>query len=159
MIIWVNGAFGAGKTQSASELHRRLPNSFVFDPENAGYYIRKNMTIVNPHYYEEIVGRLLNDGFRVDHYTLYASKEVLLRRLKKRGERKGSWPERQIDRCMEGLANPLFQHHIQTDHMSICEVVEKIASMSNLRLEPDKRGAVRRQIDQLITQVRHIRWF
>lgn len=43
MIIWINGAFGSGKTQTAYELHRRLPNSYVYDPERAGYFIRKNM--------------------------------------------------------------------------------------------------------------------
>ncbi|TVX97160.1 AAA family ATPase [Cohnella terricola] len=43
MIIWINGAFGSGKSQTAYELHRRLPNSYVYDPENAGYYIRKNV--------------------------------------------------------------------------------------------------------------------
>lgn len=43
MIIWINGAFGAGKTQTAYELHRRLPDSFVYDPENVGYFIRKNI--------------------------------------------------------------------------------------------------------------------
>ncbi|WP_232316968.1 AAA family ATPase [Paenibacillus sp. D9] len=42
-IVWINGAFGSGKTQTAWELHRRLPGSYVFDPENAGYYIRANM--------------------------------------------------------------------------------------------------------------------
>lgn len=42
MIIWLNGAFGAGKTTGAFELQRRLPNSFVYDPENIGYFIRKN---------------------------------------------------------------------------------------------------------------------
>lgn len=42
MIIWLNGAFGSGKTTSAFELHRRLPHSFVYDPENIGYFIRKN---------------------------------------------------------------------------------------------------------------------
>lgn len=42
MIIWINGAFGAGKTQTAFELHRRIPGAFVYDPENAGYFIRKN---------------------------------------------------------------------------------------------------------------------
>lgn len=42
MIIWLNGAFGAGKTTSAFELNRRLPNSFVYDPENIGFFIRKN---------------------------------------------------------------------------------------------------------------------
>jgi hypothetical protein len=42
MIIWLNGAFGSGKTTSAFELNRRLPDSFVYDPENIGYFIRKN---------------------------------------------------------------------------------------------------------------------
>ncbi|ASS69330.1 AAA family ATPase [Paenibacillus sp. RUD330] len=42
-IIWINGAFGSGKTQTAWELHRRIPGSYVFDPENAGYYIRANL--------------------------------------------------------------------------------------------------------------------
>ena len=42
MIIWINGAFGAGKTQTAFELHRRISDSYVYDPENAGYFIRKN---------------------------------------------------------------------------------------------------------------------
>ena len=42
MIIWINGAFGSGKTATAFELHRRLENSFVYDPENVGYFIRKN---------------------------------------------------------------------------------------------------------------------
>lgn len=43
MIIWLNGAFGAGKTQTACELCRRLPNSYVYDPENAGFFIRDNL--------------------------------------------------------------------------------------------------------------------
>ena len=42
MILWINGAFGAGKTTAAFELHRRLPGSFVYDPENVGYFIRRN---------------------------------------------------------------------------------------------------------------------
>ncbi len=41
-IIWINGAFGSGKTTVAYTLHRRLTHSFVFDPEQAGYYLRKN---------------------------------------------------------------------------------------------------------------------
>ena len=42
MIIWINGAFGSGKTTTALKLYRRLPNSFVYDPENAGQFIRDN---------------------------------------------------------------------------------------------------------------------
>lgn len=43
MILWINGAFGSGKTTAAFELHRRIENSFVYDPENVGYFIRKNV--------------------------------------------------------------------------------------------------------------------
>ncbi|MGN6415163.1 hypothetical protein [Flexivirga sp.] len=32
MLIWINGAFGAGKTQTAHELRRRLPEAQVADP-------------------------------------------------------------------------------------------------------------------------------
>ena len=39
MIIWINGAFGAGKTTPAEELHRRLPDALAFDPEFVGYIL------------------------------------------------------------------------------------------------------------------------
>lgn len=43
MIIWINGAFGSGKTSVAYELHRRLPDSFVYDPEEIGFFLRDNL--------------------------------------------------------------------------------------------------------------------
>lgn len=43
MILWINGAFGAGKTTVANELNRRIENAYIYDPENAGYFIRKNI--------------------------------------------------------------------------------------------------------------------
>jgi len=39
MMIWINGAFGAGKTTLAEELHRRLPDALAFDPEYVGYIL------------------------------------------------------------------------------------------------------------------------
>ncbi|MET7698847.1 MULTISPECIES: NUDIX hydrolase [unclassified Streptomyces] len=36
MIVWVNGAFGAGKTTTARELIDLIPNSTLFDPEVIG---------------------------------------------------------------------------------------------------------------------------
>ncbi|PYI51027.1 AAA family ATPase [Paenibacillus flagellatus] len=196
-ILWINGAFGAGKTQTAYELHRRIPESFVFDPENAGYYIRKNlpkgaakddfqdyamwrefnyamlnhlrreyngvviapMTVVNPRYFEEIVGRLRDDGAIVHHFALCVSKEELYRRLRGRGEKADSWPVRQIDRCVEGLAAEVFKHHLQTDHMPIETVAETIASMSGITLVPDRKGKLGKKLDRLKTQLKHIRFF
>ena len=41
MIIWINGAFGAGKTTLAEELHRRMPEAVLYDPEYVGYILRE----------------------------------------------------------------------------------------------------------------------
>ncbi|MEU9959139.1 AAA family ATPase [Streptomyces sp. NPDC050982] len=41
MLVWINGPFGGGKTQTAYELQRRLPGSVVCDPEHAGFGLRR----------------------------------------------------------------------------------------------------------------------
>ena len=43
MIIWINGTFGVGKTHTAYELQRRIENSFLYDPELVGFFLRKNL--------------------------------------------------------------------------------------------------------------------
>ncbi len=40
-IIWLNGPFGVGKTTVADYLQAHLPESFLFDPEEIGFVIRK----------------------------------------------------------------------------------------------------------------------
>ncbi len=192
MIIWINGAFGSGKTQTSHELFRRIPNSFIYDPENAGYFIRKNipksmhngdfqdfhmwrefnysmlktihddfsgtiivpMTIVNPEYFSEIIGKLREDGITVNHITLCASKDTLLKRLRSRGEGKYSWPAQQIERCITGLAHDVFEYHLETDEMSIEDIVEHIAVLTNSTLLSDRRSILRKMIDRFITKIK-----
>jgi len=43
VIIWINGGFGAGKTTLAQELHRRLPDAVVYDPEDVGLMLWKQV--------------------------------------------------------------------------------------------------------------------
>lgn len=43
VIIWLNGGFGAGKTTLAEELHQRLPDAVVYDPEDVGLMLWKWM--------------------------------------------------------------------------------------------------------------------
>ncbi|MEU4574668.1 AAA family ATPase [Nonomuraea sp. NPDC023979] len=40
MIIWLNGAFGAGKTTTAAELVQILPKSTILDTEEVGIMLR-----------------------------------------------------------------------------------------------------------------------
>ncbi|GAA4993074.1 AAA family ATPase [Streptomyces siamensis] len=41
MLLWINGPFGGGKTQTAHEIRRRLPGSVICDPEHAGFGLRR----------------------------------------------------------------------------------------------------------------------
>jgi broad-specificity NMP kinase len=198
MIIWINGAFGSGKTQTAFEINRRLENSYVYDPENIGYFFRRNMpkeiiqgnfqdqplwrifnyelikniyskyngniiipmTIYNKNYFEEIIGKLIEDGIKIDHYILGATKETLLKRLSKRLEKKESWAAKQIDICINGF-NELKDKsiYIDTNGKSIYDVVETIARKSDLKLNKDNDIKIVKQIKRIIVQIKHIRLF
>lgn len=41
MLLWINGPFGGGKTQTAYEIQRRLPGSVVCDPEHVGFGLHR----------------------------------------------------------------------------------------------------------------------
>lgn len=193
MIVWLNGGFGSGKTQTAYELNRRLGNAYVFDPENVGIYmarnlpqsIRKNdfqdyemwrtfnrdmlkhitdafdgiiicpMTITNKAYMDEILEGL--EHIEIKHFTLAVRKDTLEKRLRSRGEKKGTWPFQQVDRCIQALASPEFKEHIHTDDLSIDQVVETIAEKCDFTLKADHRSKLRKKIDRLMVWKRHFR--
>ncbi len=43
MLLWINGPFGGGKTQTAHEIRRRLPGSVICDPEHIGFGLRRTL--------------------------------------------------------------------------------------------------------------------
>lgn len=194
MIIWLNGAFGAGKTQTAFELQRRLPGSYVYDPENAGFFIRDNlppglglddfqdfpmwrafnlemldyiasrhegcvivpMTLTSRAYYGELVDALAQKH-EVRHFILWAGRETLLKRLASRLEGPNSWGAQQIERCLRAFETEVTQEKVNTEGLSIGQVVEKIGALCGLALAEDGRGPVRRGLDRLGVKLRHIR--
>lgn len=72
-IVWINGAFGSGKTTMAYTLYKRLPDAFVFDPENAGYYLRKNQppTLCLDNFQDEPLWRYINRDLLLHIATHY----------------------------------------------------------------------------------------
>jgi len=198
MIIWINGAFGSGKTSTAFEFNRLLPDSFVYDPENVGYFIRCNapkefshgdfqdiplwremnykhiktmlsrytgtliipMTIVNPAYFDEIIGNLREDGVDVRHFILYASKDTILRRLRFRASRifgGDTFAVDSVDRCIYAFDNLITEEKIDTEHMSVDETVREIARRCGLSLLHDKKTRFRRFLYRAKTLIRYIR--
>lgn len=198
MILWINGAFGSGKTTTAYELNRRLPNSFVYDPENAGYFIRNNtnelfskgdfqdlplwreinykmldmitkkydgtvivpMTIINPDYYNEIIGRLISNGSIVRHFILYANCNDIEHRIRKRTPPiigNDAFALNAVNRCIDVFDNVITEIKIDTGNLSVDDVVEKIAELAELQLLPNKKTKLGKWIYRTKTMLKHIR--
>lgn len=194
MLVWINGPFGVGKTQAAYALARRLPRSFMCDPEQLGFGLQRMtppelrgdfqdnplwregvrrvldrnlnhfdgvvivpMTLVNPAYFDEIVGQLRCIGHNVQNVVLTAPRKTLLRRLRSRGEDSGSWGAAQIDRCLTGLAQIEPASHLQTAGLTHEQVVEAVAQRAGLTLLPDTQTPLQRRWERLKVQVRSMR--
>ncbi|MDT3398915.1 AAA family ATPase [Streptomyces sp. B1866] len=209
MLLWINGPFGGGKTQTAHELRRRLPGSVVCDPEHAGFGLRRMlppslrgdfqdlaawrqgvyevldlvlgrhggtvivpMTVVEPRYFRETVGRLRERGHDVRHFALLAERETVLRRLRERElgrvarlvagggapARGESFAVRRLDECLERLRRPDFAAHVWTDRIGVPQVADHIAVSAGLTLTPNTDGPVRRRLRWAWTGLRHVRF-
>ena len=44
MIVWINGAFGSGKTTTGTLVAEREPRLRLFDPESVGYLLRDQLS-------------------------------------------------------------------------------------------------------------------
>ncbi|MET7326092.1 AAA family ATPase [Streptomyces sp. NPDC005549] len=205
MLLWINGPFGGGKTQTAHEIRRRLPGSVVCDPEHAGFGLRRMlppelrqdfqdlvswrqgvvevldlaltghdgvvivpMTVTDSGYFAETVGRLRELDHDVHHFTLLAERETVLGRLRERrlGQslryvtgkpRRESWAVRQLDHCLERLAEPEFAAHLWTDHTTVPKTADRIAVLAGLTLKPNHEGTLRTRMRQAGVGIRHIR--
>lgn len=54
MIIWIDGAFGSGKTTLTGELRRRLPAALEFDPEYVGMTLARSVPKPGPDDFQDI---------------------------------------------------------------------------------------------------------
>ena len=54
MIIWLNGAFGAGKTTTAYELASIMPGARICDPEIVGYLLMEYLRDRDLHDFQEV---------------------------------------------------------------------------------------------------------
>ncbi|MCG6494091.1 AAA family ATPase [Kitasatospora sp. A2-31] len=209
MLLWINGPFGGGKTQTAHEIQRRLAGSVICDPEHVGFGLHRMtpaplrgdfqdlpawrqgvfevldrtlaghdgvviapMTVVEPAYFRETVGRLRERGHDVRHFALLAERGTVLRRLRERGFgqavrivagkdaplRRESFALSKLDVCLERLREAEFAEHLWTDHLTIPQVADHIAGSSGLTLAPNTEGALRGRLRRAWTGAKHIRF-
>jgi hypothetical protein len=119
------------------------------------------MTLVDPGYFADIVGRLRDDGHQVHHFALMAEPVTVLRRLHNRGVWPGlkreRWAVDRIDHCLTRLREPAFGEHIATDRRTVAEVADAIARSVGLPIAPNTDGPVLAQLRRYATTLRHIR--
>ncbi|WP_088288739.1 AAA family ATPase [Kineosporia sp. A_224] len=210
MLVWINGPFGVGKTQTAFELHRRLPGSVVCDPEEIGYGLHRvlppalrsdfqdlrawrdgvvetldlaltrhdgvvlaPMTVTEPTYFAQTVGRLRDLGHDVRHFSLLARREVILDRLTERGLghlaravlgrerllRGESFAVSRLDDALESLRGATFAEHVDTEAGGVREVADRIAASCGLTLLPNTDGRGRGVLQRAAVGLRHVRFF
>jgi hypothetical protein len=118
------------------------------------------MTLIDPGYFEEVVGRLRADGHDVRHFSLLADRATVLRRLRGRtfglGLRHERWAVARLDECLAQLRDPLFAEHVQTGELSVPQVAEVIARSAGLAIRPDADGAVRARLRRYRTTLAHV---
>ena len=175
MIIWLNGAFGSGKSTTASKLQKLLPESHIYDPEEAGFFIRNNaprsmltgdfqdiplwreinykmlkamnesnegvvivpMTLINPEYYNDIIGKLIAAGIDVRHFILSLDKYTITKRLRKRAwgvMRKEKFALDSIDRCIHSYDNYITETKIAAHGKSAYDIALEIIDLCKLQV-------------------------
>lgn len=117
------------------------------------------MTITNEAYFHEIISRLQSDQIMVKHITLMASKATIKKRLRSRLEGEGSWAYNQAESRLKQLERPLFKEHLDTNGLSIEEVIDKVAQVIGLNLKEDKRNLFRKRTDRLWNKLKEISLF
>lgn len=129
------------------------------------------MTVVEPSYFEEVLGRLRERGHDVRHFTLLAERHTVLLRLRERGFghalrliggstaplRRESFAVSNLDRCLARLREPKFAEHVWTDNLTIPQVADHIAASATLTLIPNTDSALRGRLRRAWTGVQHIR--
>jgi AAA domain len=120
------------------------------------------MTLIDPRYFAQIVGRLRDDGHDVRHFALLAERATVLRRLNRRafglGLKRERWAVDRLDDCLARLQEPEFAHHIHTDQQTVPQIADTIARLAGLPVVPDTDGRLRASLRRYATTIRHIRF-
>jgi hypothetical protein len=119
------------------------------------------MTLVNPGYFQEIVGGLREDGFEVHHFALLAEPATVVRRLRARSlglePRRQRWEVDHLAEWLRVLGQPEFAQQVHTDHKTIAQVADIIAGSAGLAITPSVGGPLRAWLHRYATTVRHVR--
>jgi chloramphenicol 3-O-phosphotransferase len=83
------------------------------------------MTIARADYFQEVIVAVAR-AVRLDHFTLMASRETILRRELTRPDATGGWAQQTIDRVLPALEHSRFAEHIDAETQTADGVAQDI---------------------------------
>ena len=118
------------------------------------------MTLIEPGYFAEVIGRLTADGHEVRHFALLADARVIERRLRERAvvhaiQRlrghdvplfRETFAMRKLGLCLSRLGQPEFATAVRTDDLTVPQVAEVIAALAGLELGPHRGTAAAERV-------------
>jgi len=120
------------------------------------------MTLVSSAHFQEIIGRLRDDGVQVHHFALLAEPATVVRRLRARSlglePRTQPWEVDVLGGWLEQLRRPEFAQHVHTDHRTVAQVADVISRSAGLTIKPSTDGPMRAWWHRYATTVRNVRW-
>jgi hypothetical protein len=120
------------------------------------------MTVVNPAYFQEIIGGLRDDGFEVHHFALLAEPATVVRRLRARSlgtePRRQRWEVDHLAEWLNVLRRPEFAQQVHTDHKTVAQVADIVAGSAGLPITPSTGGPLRAWVQRYATTARAIHW-
>lgn len=152
-VVWLNGAFGVGKTSVAGELRQLVPGARLVDPERIGFVVqrtfwrgvdyqdvelwrrltawrvssagRRTTVIVPMTVTDPVVFEQVTAGARV--FVLTADRTTLEQRITESGEAV-EWRLAQIDRCLDAFRGSERGTPVSTEGRAPSEVAKEIAA-------------------------------
>lgn len=119
VIIWINGAFGVGKTTVSTLLADRLPAARLADPEHVGYLLASNLKDVPVDDFQKyppwrrLVPHMLNEIVRFTGADVVAPQSVVV---------EDYW--RELNRGMSDLGLAVFHVVLDADRAVLIDRIE-----------------------------------
>ncbi|HFI0776320.1 TPA: adenylyl-sulfate kinase [Streptococcus suis] len=151
MIIWLNGPFGVGKTALANILHKRIENSYLYDPELLGDFLQHQLpqTVCPEDFQDYSVWRQITYKIVFDlaaktdkiiiipmeQYILLADKTTILERLDNRVNEDNIWAKRHLDVCLKAFESHIPGQRLNTDSLKPEEVAKEILMLSKFTVK------------------------
>jgi hypothetical protein len=99
-------------------LWRSFTRETILDAaERSEHVIVVPMTIARPDYFDEIIGGI-RARVPLQHFTLMASRETILRREASRSDDTDDWAAKTVDRVLPELAKSRYAKHIDAETQS-----------------------------------------